>query len=288
MKRILITGKNSYIGTSLERWLADYKDRYLVHTLDVKDAAWREHDFSTYEVVFHVAALVHKSENPHMAEAYFTVNHDLAVHVATKAKSEGVAQLIFMSTMGVYGEVGALGAECVITERTPERPRTLYGKSKLAAEKSLAELGGANFRVAILRPPMIYGPNCPGNFARLKALALASPVFPLFQNERSMLHIDNLSEFVKLIIDYDEQGVFFPQDGDYVSTHEIVKAIVEASGRSVRFIQVPKPLIHILGGLSVVRKLFGNLVYAQSMSGYSKANYRVRSFAEAVRVMLNE
>lgn len=278
MKKILITGKNSYIGTSLERWLANDNDRFVVHTLDVKDAAWEEHDFSTYDVVFHVAALVHKSENPSMAAVYFKVNHELAVQVATKAKAEGVTQLIFMSTMAVYGEVGRIGAEFVITELTPEQPKTLYGASKLAAERSLVELNDVNFKVVVIRPPTVYGPNCPGNYASLKTFALVMPVFPLFQNKRSMLHIDNLSEFVKLMIDYDEQGVFFPQDGDYVSTCAIVKAIAETNGKRVRFAQVPKSLILPMGRLNVVRKLFGNLVYAQSISTY-KADYRVRSFA---------
>jgi len=92
MKRVLITGANSYVGTNVEKWLAKHPDRYHVDTISVKGDAWREHDFSVYDVVFHVAGIAHVSSDPKMKELYYSVNRDLAIQTAEKAKAEGVKQ----------------------------------------------------------------------------------------------------------------------------------------------------------------------------------------------------
>ncbi|MGI6706543.1 MAG: NAD-dependent epimerase/dehydratase family protein [Clostridia bacterium] len=195
MKKILITGANSYIGTSFEKWVSKWADKYRVDSIDVKTDAWREKSFQEYDVVFHVAAIVHVKEND--TNKYFKVNRDLALDIAKKAKQEGVKQFIFLSTMGVYGaEVGH------ITKDTEPRPKTPYAKSKYEAEKLLNELNDDSFKVATLRPPIVYGKDCRGNYPRLASMALKLPFFPDVKNERSMIYIDNLSEFIRLIIDY--------------------------------------------------------------------------------------
>lgn len=262
MKKILITGANSYVGTSLEKWLSKEPNKYRVDTVDMKDRAWKNKDFAQYDVVFHVAAIVHQKEKKNMKEQYFKINRDLSIQVAKKAKQSGVSQFIFMSTMAVYGEVGKIGQPVIITQNTPVNPKTLYGASKEEAEKELRKLNDDQFKVVILRPPMIYGPNCPGNYARLEKLANKIPIFPLVENKRSMLHIDKLCQYIKCYIDNEASGIFFPQDDEYVNTSLLVKEIAEKNGKVMYLSKTLGKVIMIIGQrVNILNKVFGNLIY---------------------------
>ena len=141
MKKILITGANSYIGTSFEKYLNNnYFNDYEVDTADMIDGTWREKSFNGYDVVFHVAGIAHQKENKNNAHIYYEVNRDLAVETAKKAKNDGVKQFIFLSSMSVYGmETG------VITKKTSPSPKTNYGKSKLQAEEHITSLRDESF-----------------------------------------------------------------------------------------------------------------------------------------------
>ncbi len=206
MKRVLITGANSYIGTNVERWLLREPDKYHVDTLDLKDPSWKNYDFSPYDVVFHVAGIAHVSRNPKLKDLYYSVNRDLAIETAKKAKDDGVKQFIFMSSIIVYGDSSS--SKRVITKDTVPTPSNFYGDSKLQAEQGIRALESESFKVVILRPPMIYGKGCKGNYPKLAKLALKLPFFPDIYNERSMLYIDNLCEFIRLMIYNEESGIF--------------------------------------------------------------------------------
>ena len=281
MKSILITGKDSYIGTSLENWL-NKEDMYKVDTIDMIDESWKEKDFSTYDIVFHVAGIAHVSADPKMEELYYKVNRDLAIETANKAKAEGVRQFIFMSSIIVYGDSSS--SEKIINIDTPPSPSNFYGDSKLQAEEGLKKLESEEFKIAVLRPPMIYGKGSKGNYPRLASFAKRSPIFPNIENQRSMLHIDNLCEFIKLMIDNEESGLFFPQNKEYVSTSEMVKTIAEVHGRKIRMTKIFNPVLKRMFGFDVVNKAFGNLVYEMDMSEYGKGEYRVRGFRETIEL----
>lgn len=276
MKRVLITGKNSYIGTSLENWLMREPDKYKVDTVDMKDRSWKEKDFSLYDVVFHVAGIAHIKETSDNQNLYYKVNRDLAYETAQKAKQDGVEQFIFLSSMSVYGiEQG------VIDKNTPLTPNSAYGKSKIEAEKLINKLQDDSFTVATLRPPMVYGKGCRGNYPRLVGLAFKTPIFPKVDNKRSMIYIDNLSEFVKRLIDNRSGGLFFPQNADYVNTSEMVRIIAEVHGKRVVMTKLFNPLLRLLN-VSTVNKVFGDLVYDMSMSNYV-SDYRVCGFRESIK-----
>jgi len=199
MKKILITGANSYIGTSLEKWLEQYPEKYSVDTIDMKDKRWKEKSFTGYDVVFHVAGIAHISTDPKMEDLYYKVNRDLAIVTAKKAKKEGVKQFIFMSSIIVYGDSSS--DKRIIDRNTIPKPSNFYGDSKLQAEKGIKPLESDEFKIVILRPPMIYGKDSKGNYPKLAKAAKKLPIFPDIDNQRSMLHIDNLCEFIKLMID---------------------------------------------------------------------------------------
>lgn len=277
MKRVLITGKNSYIGTSLENWLMREPDKYKVDTVDMKDESWKEMDFSSYDVVFHVAGIAHIKETSDNQDLYYKVNRDLAYDAAQKAKQDGVEQFIFLSSMSVYGiETG------VIDKSTPLKPNSAYGKSKIEAEELITKLQDDSFTVSTLRPPMVYGKGCRGNYPRLAGLALKTPIFPKVDNKRSMIYIDNLSEFVKQLIDNRSRGLFFPQNADYVNTSEMVRLIAEAHGKRIVMTRLFNPLLRLLN-VSTVNKVFGDLVYDIIMSEY-ESEYRVYGFRESIRM----
>ena len=283
MKRILITGANSYIGTSFEKWVAKEPDKYLLDTVDMIDYSWREKDFSSYDVVFHVAGMAHVSSDPNMEDLYYKVNRDLTVETAEKAKQDGVKQFIFMSSIIVYGDSSSINKKRVITRETVPMPTNFYGNSKLQAEEGIKSLEDDNYKVAILRPPMIYGKDSKGNYPRLAKMALKIPVFPDIDNERSMLHIDNLCEFIRLVIENEETGLFFPQNAEYVKTSEMVRLIAVVHGKKVRCVKAFNWLFKLFS-VGIVNKVFGNLVYEKPMSDYDKGNYRIRDLRESIEL----
>ena len=282
IKNILITGKNSYIGTSLENWLMREPDKYKVDTVDMKDGSWKEKVFSSYDVVFHVAGIAHVSSDPKMEDLYYKVNRDLTIETAEKAKAEGVKQFIFMSSIIVYGDSSS--SKRVIDRNTVPTPSNFYGNSKLQAEEGIKHLESDDYNIVVLRPPMIYGKGSKGNYPRLANMAKKIPVFPDINNERSMLHIDNLCEFIKVMIDHEETGLYFPQNKEYVKTSELVRTIAEVHGKKIWMTKVFNPVLRLMFGIGIVNKVFGNLVYEKSMSDYDKANYRIRDFRESIKL----
>lgn len=270
MKKILITGANSYIGVSFEKYMEKFGDEYSVDTADMIGDEWKNKDFSTYSVVFHVAGIAHSDNGKLTAEQealYKNVNFTLAVETAKKAKADGVKQFVFMSSAIVYGASAPVGKKKVIKAETEPSPANYYGESKLQAEKGIAALETETFRTVILRPPMIYGKGCKGNYRALEKFAGKLHFFPYVANERSMLYVDNLAAFVKLMIDKNESGVFFPQNDEYTNTSLMVKSIAAARGRKMRLVKGFTPLIRFLGLFTgLVNKAFGNLTYDKSLS----------------------
>lgn len=255
MKKILITGAGSYIGTSFEKYMEKFGNDYSVDTVDMIGDSWKSKSFSGYDSVFHVAGIAHQKETLENAHLYYEVNRNLAIATAKKAKREGVKQFILLSSMSVYGmETG------VITKKTIPHPKSHYGKSKLQADEKIVKLNCDTFKVAILRPPMVYGKGCKGNYQRLRSFALKSPIFPDYPNKRSMVYIGNLCEFVKNTIDKNRQGLFFPQNAEYVNTSKIVKLISVKYGKKIRFTKAFNWAIYV-APLKVVKKVFGNLTY---------------------------
>lgn len=261
MKKILITGLNSYIGTSFEKWVSQYPNKYSIDRISVRGEEWKEKSFAGYDVVFHTAAVVHDLENDEAK--YFEINKDLAVKVAKKAKQEGVRQFIFLSTMGVYGaETG-----CITMDSFP-KPKTLYAQSKYEAEQVLLDMIKGSFNVAILRPPIVYGKGCPGNYSRLANMALKLPFFPDIDNKRSMIYIDNLSEFLRIIIDHGVGGIYFPQNKEYVNTTKLVKLIANVNGKNLRVTKFFNWSFSIALVLSkTFRKVLGTYIYDKKMPG---------------------
>lgn len=257
MKKVLITGANSYVGTNVEKWLMKEPDKYYVETLDMKDPNWKEFDFSRFDVVFHVAGIAHVSTKKNMKDLYFKVNRDLAIETALIAKENGVKQFIFMSSMIVYNS-----KETRITLETKPNPDNFYGLSKLHAEQGILPLQSDIFNVCILRPPMIYGPNSKGNFSKLIKFAKKTPMFLNYSNKRSMLYIEHLNKYIEYIIDKNVKGIIFPQNEKYVSTVEVLKYYSAMYNHKIIMTKMFNPLVNLLKNrISKINKIFGDYYY---------------------------
>lgn len=285
MKKILITGAGSYIGTSVENYLKKRSDLYQVDTVDMVDGLWREKAFSGYDTVYHVAGIAH-ADTGHVSEEkkafYYKINTDLTMETAKKAKADGVKQFIFMSSAIVYGDSAPIGKRKVIKAGTRTQPANFYGYSKVQAENGILPLQDDLFKIVILRPPMIYGKGSKGNYPVLAKFAQKLPIFPYVNNQRSMLYIENLCEFVRLMIENEESGIFHPQNSEYSNTAELVKMIAAAHGKNVIVLRglswALKLMSHFTG---LVNKAFGSLSYDMKISEY-KENYRVCGLKESI------
>ena len=261
MKRILITGKDSYIGTSFRKYLEQYPDDYHVEELDVRDDSWKEFDFSSFDVVYHVAGIAHKKEVKENEQLYYQVNRDLAIDIAKKAKSENIRQFIFMSSMSVYG---LNYSDQLITKDTECHPHTYYGKSKYEAELELNELDDDNFKVCIVRPPMVYGKGAPGNMERLYKAVRKFHIFPTLRNERSSISIEKLCQDIKKYIDENSQGLYLPQNKGYMCTVDMIRKQMNEENIKVFYLSLFNPIIRLLiGKVGIITKCFGDLKYGK-------------------------
>lgn len=281
MRSVLIAGKGSFIGKAVERRLADFPEAYAVTVADtMQEHTWKAFDFSGYDAVVHVAGIAHVSPKPEMEPLYFAINRDLAIDTARRAKAAGVGQFLFLSSSIVYGEAARAGHARVIAPDTPVKPANAYGQSKLEAEIGIRAMEDANFRAAILRPMMVFGSGCKGNYTMLAKFVSHFPLFPNFPNQRGTVYIEHLAEWIRLLIDQKAVGTFYPQDA-VVSTSAFVREIAAARGKKMVFPRLFNPLIRLLGGSGYVRRAFGGLSYRPDMAELPGSWHRF-SFAEAI------
>lgn len=263
MKKILITGETGYISKNLMEFLKSKNEK--VETISIRNNNINNIDFSNYEVIIHAAALVHKKESKiKNKNDFFEINTNLTEKIAERAKEQGVSHFIFLSTMSVFGvEKG------VINEKTQLKPKTLYGQSKLRAEEIILNLEDDSFMISIVRPPIVYGENCTGNYNMLSSLSKKTPIFPDYKNIRSMIYIENLINFIYIIYKQKRRGIFHPQNSKYVQTTEIYKNIREYHLKKSINTKIFNKIINLLmKRIKVIEKVFGDLVYDQEFTKY--------------------
>lgn len=287
MIKVLITGAGSYVGESVRKYILSTSSDFEIDAVDTMGDNWKKADYSQYDVVYHVAGIAHVNADPKMEPLYYKVNRDLTIAVAEHAKAAGVKQFIFMSSQIVFHESQSLKSE-VLTKDTKENPNGFYGDSKLQAEIGLHKLEDENFKVCILRPCMIYGPNAKGNFPRLAKFATKVPFFPCWHNKRSMLYIDNLAEFVKQAMLRGLSGTFYPQNKEQADTVEIIRFFAKQAGHKVWISRIFNPFVW-LGSfvLQPINKMFATYYYDPSMSKMD-FDYQLVSFEESLKRVAEE
>ena len=282
MKKVLITGANSFVGVNVEKWLLRNPQEFQVDTVDTMNDAWKKADFRKYDAVFHVAGIAHVDPKPEMASLYYKVNRDLTVEIAQWAKDHGVKQFIFMSSKIVYHASKSLKGD-VVTKNTQPKPNDFYGDSKLQAENNLKKLETPDFKIVILRPCMIYGLGNKGNLPRLAWLASKTPIFPAWHNKRSMIHVNNLAELVRQVVLRELSGTFHPQNSEYVDTVEIVRYFAKEIGHKIWISRIFNPFVWIGSFfLPQISKMFSDSYYEQELSTYD-FDYKVVSFKDSLQ-----
>lgn len=283
-KKILVVGKGGFVSNSFVSYMNKFGNEYQVTVISSMNHEWEKYNFSGFDAVYNASGLAHANAKDGSDELYYEVNGRLPGEIAAKAKVEGVPIYVTMSSQIIYGDMSGIGKRQVIFGDTEPVPDGIYGKSKIRGEKSVLRLEDDSFRVAIIRPPMIYSENAPENFEKLCKFAIKSPIFPNLNNEQSMIYADNLCELIRLIIETQTGGIFFPQEPEYIHTSKLVKDISMAAGKRMLLIRIFNPMLKFISGkIRFVRKVFGSLVYDKTLSGHFDWKYCVVPYGETVR-----
>lgn len=289
MKKILVTGKNSYIGNSFIEYVKEREKTWQIDKISLRDDTWREKSFKEYDVILHVAGIAHIQNKEIGKDKYREINKNLAIEVARKAKKEAVKYFIFLSSMIVYGESSIKQRNLIINEASEPSPKSFYGKSKLEAENGILKLSEEKFRIAVLRIPFIYGENCKGNFPCLVNLIRKMKLYPRKHNQRSMLYIENLCELLRQMIKKGTKGVFHPQNKEYVETTQLIKQIARETDSQIYFTRLLNPFIYILERMNnSVNKLYGTFLYKKEMSEIDGIEYQIIDFKESIKRSLSK
>lgn len=229
---ILVTGANGYIGSS---FITRYSQQYTFKKFSLRQNHIEEIDFKNISTILHCAALVHQRKYKDLDE-YLDVNVRYPLNLAKKAKERGVKQFIFLSSVAVYGE-----SHGYVNEGTPCEPVTNYGKSKLIAEQELMQLNNNDFIVTVIRLPMVYGKDAPGNIKSLIKLVRTLPSLPLggIKNRRSFIYIGNLCRFIERVIEKKQAGILLISDNESISTTELIEYIASALDKELYLFSIP-------------------------------------------------
>ncbi|MEA5093486.1 MAG: NAD-dependent epimerase/dehydratase family protein [Sedimentibacter saalensis] len=286
MTKVLVIGKSGFISLSFQKYMMNFGNNYVIDVISSRNRKWENFSFSGYDTVFNASGLAHTNARNGSEEEYYEVNGDLPGELAAKAKLEGVHHFITMSSMNVYGDMANIGVSKCITDSTVPNTQSIYGKSKLMGETAVKKLEDDNFKVAIIRPPLVFSEYAPDNFGILLKIAVLFPVFPNIRNNQSMIYVDNLCELVRLIIDNHISGIFYPQEKEYIHTSTLVKDIAIQAGHKILMTEIFNSALMVLSkDISIVRKAFGNLTYHPSISNHFNWNYCVVDYKTAVKRM---
>lgn len=286
--KVLITGKEGYLQNFVQRWLERWPNEFEISSISIRDDIWKLHDLSQYDAILHFASIVHVKENDDTFALYDKVNHVLTTELAEKAKKEGVSHFIYMSSMSVYGLDGSISGRQEINRDTPYNPKTQYGKSKLAAEAALKKMQDGKFCISVIRAPVIYGPGCPGNYAKLREQVLRLGFFPDLGNKKSMLFVLNFTELIRLILLNGGDETYYPQNKETVNTYSMAKAIKKLHSKDLKQSRLLSFLLKASSVLSIslINKSFGSLYYDHCLSGHFNWGYCLYDFDDSI--MLTE
>lgn len=267
-KTLMITGASGFIGSN---FIKRYKEKYNIIPMDLLKVKPEEIDFNGVDTVLHLAALVHQMQGA-PREKYFEVNTKLTKKVAEEAKKQGIKHFVFYSTVKVYGYDGDLyNHSMILNEESECNPvNDPYGENKWEAEKILKALENSNFKVGIIRPPMVYGKGVKGNMESLIKFVKLLPIlsFNYDKNRRSLVNIENLMYLTTLVIDKEAQGIFLPLDEKNISLKEIVVGIEKAYSLKRINVSMIQPIFWLLTKVkpNIMVRLFGTLQFDNKLT----------------------
>lgn len=279
----MVTGAGGFIGSSLCKWLVKKGYQVVGITRQIKQnpnegVELLEIDLNheniplniieKTQVIVHCAGRAHRflKDDAESLYLYRQTNVLATERLAHLAAACGVQRFIFLSSVGVHGSV--FSREETVSESSQKKPTEHYAKSKLEAEQLLFNLQKqTGMEVVFVRPPLVYGPNAPGNFGRLLRVTARGTLLPLgaVYNKRSFLALDNLISFIITCINHPAAAnqSFVVADGEDLSTTELLYRLGNALGKPARLLPIPVWLIEavatIIGKRAVIQRLCGSL-----------------------------
>jgi len=275
-KTLLVTGSGGFIGQRFIEYTLQMNEYRVVRLIrhenqyhENSSISWKQYQQgSTNEflAVVHFAGLAHQTiKSDHSSIEQFRIaNRDFTLDIANVAAKNGVKRFIFISSIGVNGNVNS----APFTERDDPNPHDDYAISKYEAEQGLIDISkNTGMEVVIIRPPLVYSPNSPGNFGSLTRWVNKVIPLPLgaIHNQKSFIALDNLVNFIFYCIDHPKAAneIFLITDGEDVSTTQLLQKVAKAYDKSPRLIPVPVSWMNfaakLFGKEEVARRLFGNL-----------------------------
>jgi UDP-N-acetyl-alpha-D-quinovosamine dehydrogenase len=275
---MLITGANGFVGRALcihlaasshavcsaVRALSGLPEEVVVGSIN-KNTDWRA-ALAGCNAVIHLAARVHimnDTEQDPLA-LYRATNTEATLNLARQAAQSGVKRFVFISTIKVNGE----GRDAPYREIDEPAPEDAYAISKWEAEQGLQRIAQeTGLEIVILRPPLVYGPGVKANFLRLMRTVASGWPLPLggIHNKRSLLYLGNFVDAIRLCLEHPDAAgqTFLLDDGQAVSTPELIRAVAQAMGRPARMLAVPVVALEwmgiLLGKRAAVTRLTGSL-----------------------------
>ena len=275
---ILVTGASGFVGNALCDHLSrqglnaygllrktredlNVKRQFLVEDF-LNHSDWAE-ILKDMDGVIHTAGLAHVKGRPD--KDYYDINTEITKKLALECVKAGVKRFVYISSLAVYG---VSSSQDIVAFSTPLNPITPYGHSKLLAEKFLQNLHEkGTLEVVIVRPPLVYGPNAPGNvLTLLKAIKKNMPFpFKSVQNRRSMVFVKNLADALLVCVTHStaKGNTFFVSDDHPLSIEELIQGLAKGMGKKANLFYVPEFLMKIpfkiLGKTETLEKITGSL-----------------------------
>lgn len=287
MIRILLTEIDDCLGNAFDDYIKDTCIKEIcVDRVFLQDDAYLDADWTGYDAVIHAARVVvpiEKDNVEHEALQCYSINHDLSVKVADKAKASAIKRFVYLSTMMVYGESAPIGRSFVIRENTVPEPISSYGKSMLAAEEDIAQIASDSFQVIILREPVVYGEHFNGEFYKLHRIARILPIFPMINSAKSYIYERNLCELLKLMAIDGSSGVYCPQNREIVTTSELFRQMRYSYGKKCLLVKGLDSILSIMSHITrYVNATFNDMNYESGLSDIPGMDYQVYSLEESI------
>lgn len=279
VNHIVVTGASGFVGRHLAAWLRDRGHTVvamsrgealvpgtLCHRTDYRNGMALQQAIRGADAVVHLAAEAHHTAPAaRQDDGLFSDNLVTTQALLAASQAQGVRRFVFASSVGVHGNQSLNGP---FAEQSPVAPVDAYARSKLACEEEVRVAGlRGPMACTIVRPPLVYGPGAPGNFARLVRLAGSGLPLPLggVDNRRSLVALDNLLDFLTLCTHHPAAAnqTFLVSDNHDVSTPQLLRLTAQAQGRQVRMLPVPLTLLTaaaaLLGQRDTLTRLCGSL-----------------------------
>lgn len=290
MKLLLIGQTSRIVNAYIEYMNANFPGEMELDAISVRGDAWQNQDWSSYDAILHAAGVTHSDNgnvDPDTREKYFSVNRDLAIEVARKAKRDKVKHFVLLSTMMVYGNAAPIGESFTIDRDSKPNPASVYGASKLEGEKGVLALADDTFQVTVIREPVVYGPHFNGELQKLLQISKRFSLFPWIISTKSFIYEENLCECFRQVLMHRTSGTICPSNAEQPTTSELFGIMRNVQGKKCHYLHglkgVLKLLSHVIGYVNAV---FNDMKYTEDLVKITGIDYQICSLEESLKKCL--